>query len=302
MKAVTITFNPSFDTTLFLDGLHFDKANRVEEELTQSGGKGINVGQVVNRLGAEVVAFCLVGKEDRAKFAASLTDNIYVFVEREGKTRENLTLRSKNECVKINRKGEAVDKAALIGFENVILNSLEGGDIAVISGSLPLGYNKDDLAAFCDRLNEKKVKIVLDTDVDLSLLKRVKPFMIKPNEYEIKDITGQTDNINDSARLCASNGVQNVLVSLGEKGMLAVTDNNEYYCMAPKVEAKSTVGAGDSAVAGFVAGTLMGLETEEILKLSVASGTATAMQEGTLLAQNQDIQSLLPLVKVIKNK
>lgn len=301
MKAVTVTFNPSFDTTLMCDALHKDKANRVISETTQAGGKGINVSRVLNSLGVKTIGFCLVGEEDGNKFMSLLNGDCFCVVQRAGKTRENLTLRADDGCMKINRKGEKVSAESIRFFEDRIISAVDTDDIVIISGSLAVGYTKQNLLDFCERLNEKKVKIILDTDIDLEFIKRVRPFMIKPNEYEITDITGDTDSLNLAAALCFEAGAQNVLITLGEKGLLAKTQTGEYYVMPPKIDVKSTVGAGDSAVAGFTAGVMMGLNTEDVLALSVASGTATAAKEGTHLADMSEINLVKSNVRVIRN-
>lgn len=302
MKAVTVTFNPSFDTTLFCDGLHRDRANRVTDERTEAGGKGINVSTVINNLGVKTLSFCLVGNDDADKFSTLLKGDYFRLVKREGKTRENLTLRGDNECMKINRKGEKVSNEKLSEFENEVLSAVEKGDIAVISGSMPVGYEKKDLIDFCKRLKDKGARIVLDTDLNEPTLKEIKPFMIKPNEYEIMDIVGETENLNAAAKRCLDAGVENVIITLGEKGMLVENKDAEYLVFPKKIEAKSTVGAGDSAVAGFVAGILLGMQYEDVLALSAASGTATAMCEGTGLADKTLIQEVKKDTKVVKNK
>ncbi|MBQ8533685.1 MAG: 1-phosphofructokinase family hexose kinase [Clostridia bacterium] len=302
MKAITVTFNPSFDTTLFCDGLHRDKANRVLDEITEAGGKGINVARVIDNLGVNTVAFCLVGSDDADKFGSLLKGDYFRLVKREGKTRENLTLRNGNECMKINRKGERVSEQSLAGFENEVLSFVEEGDIVVISGSMPIGYDKSRLCDFCKKLDVKGARIVLDTDIDERLINEIKPFMIKPNEYEITDIVGETDSLNTAALKCYEAGVQNVIITLGEKGMLVRNKDGEYLVFPKKIEPKSTVGAGDSAVAGFVAGVILGMEYTEILALSAASGTATAMCEGTGLADSPLIQEVKKATKVVKNK
>lgn len=302
MKAVTVTLNPSFDTTLFLDSLHPDRANRVLSETTEAGGKGINVARVINSLGAQVLAFCLVGTEDKERFSDLLDRNeMFHLFEREGKTRENLTLRADNKCMKVNRRGEQVAKEILKAFEDEVINAVEPGDMVVISGSSPIGYEKNDLVEFCKRLKSRSARIVLDTDLDLESLKMIRPFMIKPNEYEIVGIVGETDSLNEAAKKCFDAGVENVLITLGEKGMLAVVSDEEYYVSPAKIKAKSTVGAGDSAVAGFVAGVILEMDTSEILRLSAAAGTATAMCEGTRLAEKELIVETHKNTKVIKN-
>lgn len=304
MKAITVTLNPSFDTTLFLDGIHFDRANRVNSETCEAGGKGINVSRVLQSLGVKTEAFCIVGYEDSERFSELLGDcGHFHFAYNPGKTRENITMRAGDRCVKINRRGNDVADSTVNQLLEDILSAVQKDDIIVISGSSPKNFNGDRLLNFCLKLKNSGAKIVIDSEqLSANQLSVLSPFMIKPNEYEIKKILGEKESDEDApaalVRRLYEKGTENVLLTLGEKGMTACLSGKIYRVRAARIEAKSTVGAGDSTVAGFVAAKLLGMADVEALKLASGCGTAAAASEGTGLAEKDEAEKYAALTEV----
>lgn len=290
MKTVTVTLNPSVDVTLMLDGLDPDKANRVVSEISQAGGKGLNVAKVLVNLGIPAVAFGIAGSKnfDRYVSLSGMGMHAMRFQRTVGEVRENITLRHGESCIKINRSGSQFDEYAFNKMSEDLLSYLKAGDIAVISGSAPVGFDPHLLQYFCRELKIKGIKVVLDCEwLDRNILTSIEPYFIKPNIHEFKKLTKvateEEADLVEAMRDLERNGVENILLSLGERGILALVEGKAYRVTVPGVEVRSTVGSGDSAVAGFTAGVVQGLSAEQCLVLAAACGTATATLEGSEL-------------------
>lgn len=308
MKAITVTLNPSFDTTLFLDELHLDKANRVKNEITQAGGKGINVTRVLENLGVPVKAFCIIGSDDKDKFEEALGNSRnFVFIENTGKTRENITVRAGEQCIKINRSGIPVGEEIADRLQKAILNEAQRDDIIIVSGSAPKDFGSDRLLRFCAGLKKSGARLIIDSEqLSFEQLKSLSPFLIKPNEYEIRQIFGisgdQEADLEGLIDNLSGVGFENIIVSLGENGMKACLCGKKYSVKAAKIKAASTVGAGDSAVAGFAAAVILGLDDVKALKLSAGCGTAAASKEGTGLADEKTAREYAEKTEVTKKE
>jgi len=155
-KIITVTFNPSIDVTLFLKDINKDKANRVENEEKEVGGKGINVSRVLNGFGIENKAFGLAGEANYADFyqmLGKLKENSS-FEKISGTVRENITIRSPKDCIKINRKGPDFEKISFDKMCEAAFKEAEEGCIVVIAGSVPNGFCDDNMLEFCNKLKE----------------------------------------------------------------------------------------------------------------------------------------------------
>ena len=302
---ITVTLNPSIDVTLWLDGMHPDKTNRVTGEAREVGGKGINVSRVVRSFGLENLCIAVAGEDNCREFAQYLEQGglRYELLQVEGAVRENLTLRSGGQTVKCNRKGPSLSAMMIGALMALISGRMRPGDIVVFAGSLPENVTVQDFVELVLAVKNAGALVALDCDVlTKEDLHRISPWMIKPNIHELKHIvelqgTTITDVV-DAARLLQGEGVENVLVSLGGNGLVCVTGEQVVRATVPQVEVKSTVGAGDSALAGFVVGTVKGNTFEECVRLAAACGTACTMQEGTAVATRESAGALLAQVGI----
>lgn len=305
MTIQTVTLNPAFDSTWFADRLDLNQTNRITQEIREVGGKGINVGRVLHRFKIPTKAFFLAGRDNIDEYRKLLSDEAgqtAVFLT-DGKIRENITLRSGDACIKLNRQGFCSEPDQQQALRTALADAVGPGDMVAVSGSLPVGYPLEELVALCRQIQRNGGLVALDSEaLNLSMLENIHPFFLKPNEYELEKLTGiATDTETgvfaalDKAACC---GVENMLVSLGERGMAALCKGRRFRVKVPRVAIKSTVGAGDSTVAGFLIGVTRGLSTEDCLRLANACGVAAACEEGTGLADVQTAAQYQPYIQV----
>lgn len=302
---ISVTLNPSIDVTLWLDGLHPDKANRVLDESREVGGKGINVSRVAHSFGQETLCISVAGQDNCREFAGYLEqeDLRYEFIKVDGAVRENLTLRSDGQTFKLNRKGPSLSAMMIGALMALIQSRVRPGDIVVFAGSLPENVSVEDYVELILAVKKVGVLIALDSDVlTREDYRRIAPWLIKPNIHELRHIIEvKGPSINDitaAAQTLHEDGVENTMVSLGGNGLLCVSDGRVVRAEVPKVEVKSTVGAGDSTLAGFMVGFIKGYSLEECVRLAAACGTASAMRDGTLLATKETANALLDNIKI----
>ena len=292
----TVTFNPALDYLMYTSGVNMGETNRSNKETLQFGGKGINVSAVLASLGVKTVALGFVGGftgkmlEKEVKKQGIKTDFIYL---KKGNTRINVKIKDTPET-EINAKGPEISPDDISKLFKK-LKRIKKGDTLVLSGSVPKGVSLNIYKEIFERLSKKKINIVVDAAGELLLnTLPLNPFLIKPNKGELEELVGAKlktlDDIKNAAEQLKQKGAKNVLVSLGSDGALLLDQNgNYYYHKAPKITPINTVAAGDSAVAGFIAGFDNGFEYA--LKLAVASGSATAAKEG--IATKKEIISLI---------
>jgi len=302
---ISVTLNPSIDVTLWTDGLDFDATNRVLEEAREAGGKGINVSRVVQTFNLPNLCLSVVGEDNSAEFAGYLEQESihYELLKVQGAVRENLTLRYGENTMKINRKGPFLSVMMIGALMALIQSRMKEGDIVTFGGSLPENVAVSDYVELMMAVKQAGGRVVVDSDLlTLDDYRRVSPWLIKPNIHELRRIVPVEDDSDEAviraARELQRAGVENVLVSRGEKGLICVNDRAAVKATAPSVEAKSTVGAGDSALAGFLIGVVKEYGVEECVRLASACGSACVMQDGTALATRDLAFSLLDRVDV----
>ena len=280
----TITLNPALDYTISLKKLIPNEINTSISEHILPGGKGINVSIILKRLEVESVVLGFIsgftGKEIQRLVEEEKIQTDFINLEG-GQSRINVKILEDEKETAINSQGPLVDNKSIEKLYQK-LNNLKGNDILVLSGSTPKGMNESIYEEICEKIKERNVKIVVDSTKNLLLnTLKYKPFLIKPNHYELGEIFNvqieNQDQAIEYAKKLQQKGARNVLVSMGGKGSVLLDENGKFY----KKEAISnknvinTVGAGDSMVAGFLAGFLKYKNYEDALKLGVASATAT---------------------------
>lgn len=299
----TITFNPALDYITQVENFKIGEINRTKTETILPGGKGLNVSIVLKNLGIENTALGFVAgftgeklKQEIERYGIK-TDFIIV---KKGITRINIKITSINgkkmEETALNGIGPQILKDDLETlFEKIEKMSMK--DIVILAGSIPKNIDKHIYEKICKKLNEKGIAFIVDSTQELLInVLKYKPFLIKPNKEELEETVkckiSTREDIIESAKKLKEMGAQNVLVSLGNEGALLLTkDNNTYYSKAPKGQVISTVGSGDSMVAGFLAGYYQTQDNEYALKTGVAAGSASAFS--TQLATREDVDLLL---------
>ncbi len=302
---ITVTLNPSIDVTLWVDGMHPDKTNRVLSETREVGGKGINVSRVVRSFGLENLCIAVAGSDNCREFSDFLEQDglQYELLQVDGLVRENLTLRNESETMKINRKGPALSTLMIGALMALVQTRLRADDIVVFAGSLPENVSVQDYVELILAIKKSGARIALDSDMlRLEDYRRISPWLIKPNIHELNNIipvqgTTITDVV-DAAHTLREAGVENVLVSLGGNGLVYVGEEGVVRAAVPQVEVKSTVGAGDSALAGFLVGAAKGQSVEDSVRLAAACGTACAMLDGTAVATKETAALLLEQITI----
>ena len=295
----TVTFNPAIDYVVRLDRpLAVGEVNRAKGEDCVLGGKGVNVSGVLAQLGCESVALGFVAGETGAWLERGLaaqglrTDFVHLA---HGMTRINVKIKAGQET-ELNGAGPNIPESAMQQLE-AKLDALQEGDILILAGSIPASLAQDTYERLLARLQGKGVRAVVDATRDLLVnVLKYRPFLVKPNNHELGEIVGRrltTDaEIVAAAAVLQSKGARNVLVSMAGDGALLLDEKGcTHRIGCPKGEVVNSVGAGDSMVAGFVAGYLQSGDYNTALRLGTACGSATAFSLG--LAKKADIDALL---------
>lgn len=294
----TVTFNPALDYIVKVDHLTLGMVNRTVQEDIYYGGKGINVSIVLNNLGLQSTALGFIagftGREISDGVAAMGVASDFIEL-REGISRINVKIKSQEES-EINGQGPMIHDDELEMLYKK-LDGIQDGDILVLAGSIPNTLPEDIYEKIMARLQEKDIKIVVDATKDLLLnVLKYHPFMIKPNNHELGEMFGVVLKTNDEiihyAKELQKRGARNVLISMAGDGAILVDENGQTFISAPpKGTVKNSVGAGDSMVAGFIAGYLKSENYEDALKIGLATGSASAFSEG--LATKEEVYQLL---------
>ena len=295
----TVTFNPAIDYVVRLDApLEVGQVNRACGEDCVLGGKGINVSGVLAQLDCPSVALGFVAGETGAWLERGLEkqglETDFVHLEN-GMTRINVKIKAGQET-ELNGAGPDIPESAMQQLEEQ-LDALNENDILILAGSIPRSLPQDTYERLLARLQGKGVRAVVDATRDLLVnVLQYRPFLIKPNNHELGEIVGRElktdEEIIAAARTLQEKGARNVLVSMAGDGALLVDENGKVHRIGcPKGKVVNSVGAGDSMVAGFVAGWMQTGSYDMALRLGTACGSATAFSLG--LATREKIEELL---------
>lgn len=296
----TITFNPALDYVMEMQDFQTGKINISKKEHILPGGKGINVSIILKTLGIDSTALGFIAGfvgdeiERMVKEYGIKTDFIKI---EDDISRINVKITTESQETAMDGKGPFIDQSDIQLLYKKI-EKIENEDTLVLAGSIPKGVSTDVYEKICEKLENKNVRIVVDATGDL-LLKtlKYKPFLIKPNRDELGDVfdvkISNQDEAIEYAKKLQQKGAKNVLVSMGSMGAVLVDENGYSYKMTglSDKKGKNTVGAGDSMVAGFLAGYQLFNNYEKALQMGMASGTATA--HSMFLATKEEIFSFL---------
>lgn len=282
----TVTFNPSLDYIVSVPDFRLGLTNRTDSELMLPGGKGINVSIVLKNLGMESTALGFMagftGEEISRKVENMGVKADFIKIS-QGISRINLKLKS-IDGTEINGQGPDIGQEQV----ELLLQKLDGlqeGDVLVLAGSIPASMPDDIYRNIMKRLKGKGILIVVDATKDLLVnVLEYHPFLIKPNNHELGDIFHVTlktkDEVIPYAKKLQEQGARNVLVSMaGEGAVLIAEDGTVIKAPAPEGELKNAVGAGDSMVAGFLAGWLVQKDYRHAFCMGIATGSASAFSE-----------------------
>lgn len=291
----TVTFNPSLDYIVDVENFRLGMTNRTCSEQMMAGGKGINVSIVLQNLGIENTALGFIagftGEEIRRQVSQIGICAQFISIP-EGISRINLKLRS-IDGTEINGMGPTIGQAQLDALYEK-LDTLTDQDTLVLAGSIPASMPSSIYSDIMERLQEKGVTFVVDATKQLLLnVLRYKPFLIKPNNHELGELFGVTLSTREAvvpyARRLQERGARNVLISMaGQGAVLVAEDGSVHLTPAPKGTLVNAVGAGDSMVAGFLAGWQEQHDYGHAFRMGVAAGSASAFSR--YLATREEVE------------
>ncbi|MBQ8955925.1 MAG: 1-phosphofructokinase [Lachnospiraceae bacterium] len=303
----TVTFNPALDYVVHLEEpIVNGQMNRSTREEFYYGGKGINVSTVLTNLGADTVAMGFVAGFTGAAIVHGLTHKgirTDFIILRQGISRVNVKIRNGVET-DINAAGPRLSNDDVKAFMKK-LDDLTEGDYLVLSGSIPPNMHDVIYERICRRVADKNVQVVVDADGDLLMnTLQMHPFLIKPNKAELGSLfkakIKNDKDIEKYARKLQEMGARNVLISMGGEGSMFIPegDGKVIRMGVPEGKVINTVGAGDSMVAGFLAGYMKNGDFQKAMNLATAAGSATAFSEGlgeksTIMMQLEKINNNL---------
>lgn len=300
----TITLNPALDYILKHQIFKTGEINRSEQETILPGGKGINVSIILKALGIDslVLGYIagFIGEEIEKEVQEYGIQTDFIKIEK-GMTRINIKIMTETEETAINAQGPIIEPEELKALYKKIEN-IQSGDWVILSGSVPKGLPNDIYENICKKLQNKDIKIVVDSTGEL--LKKTlkyKPFLIKPNKEELGEIFNTkiktTNQILEYSKKLQQEGAQNVIVSLGKEGAILLDETGKIHQKENiKMDQRiNTVGAGDSMVAGFIAGYKEFQDYEKSLQMGIAAGTATA--NSLYLATKNEIYEIFNKIK-----
>ena len=293
----TVTFNPSLDYIVSVENFQLGLTNRTSSELMLPGGKGVNVSTVLMNLGIENTALGFaagfVGDEIIRRLEEMGVQNGFIRIE-EGVSRINLKLKS-IDGTEINGQGPVISPEHVEELMKQ-LDRLGEGDVLFLSGSIPSSMPDDAYQKIMERLDGRGVQIVVDATKDLLLnVLEYHPFLIKPNNHELGELFGvelkTREEVIPYAKKLQEKGAVNVLVSMAGEGAVLIDANEDVHMApAPKGTLVNGVGAGDSMVAGFMAGWLEKQDYEHAFCMGVSAGSASAFSEH--LATKAEIEAV----------
>ena len=292
----TVTFNPAIDYLMWAENPTLGRTNRSLKEKLFIGGKGINVSRILNTLDVPTTAMGFLGG-----FTGKEIEN---FLKKQGVNTDFIWLENRNSRINVKLKGNAETEINGVGpkilDEEIALlisklSTINEGDTLVLAGSIPNSLPKNIYEIILNTLKGKNVRLVIDAEGELlTNCLKFNPFLIKPNKDELSALFGKELKTDEEIILCAkelqSKGAENVLVSLGKDGAILITKEEVYKAKAKRGKTINSVGAGDSMVAGFLAGYFKTKDFSLALELGIASGSATAFCED--LAEKEEILSL----------
>ena len=288
----TVTLNPSLDYATVVNNFELYKTNRTSMESMTPGGKGINVSTVLANLGIESVALGFAagftGQELVKRVKELGFESDFIFTE-EGMTRINVKILN-YDGTEINGMGPYVSDMELKSFYKK-LEDLQEGDYLILAGSSPKGVPGTVYDDILNYLSGRGIHVVVDASGELLLnVLKHRPFLIKPNHHELGELFGvelsEREQVVPYAKKLQEKGARNVLVSMGGRGAVLLDEEGKVHIQeAPQGKVVNSVGAGDSMVAGFVAGFVETGNYEYAFRLGVAAGSATAFSEGLALAE-----------------
>lgn len=302
MKIFTLTLNPAFDVHCLTDKFETGRESFFEVLSKEACGKGINISRALCSAGVENSAVVVAGRDNSDEFDDALTDvdDVY-FSCIDGRIRENFILHDKTGVeTRVSFNGAPAPKRIFDKVEETLETfgvKINGDTVVTFTGSLPVGIGTAAAKRFVKKLKSRGAKVVLDCrSFTLADILELKPFLIKPNRDELSGYIGrEVRDISDMKNIAEElykKGVENALISAGADGAVLANADGVFYKKPPEIKAASTIGAGDSMIAGFLYAYMKGEKGEGLIKYAVAFGAAACLREGTLPPEMKDVERI----------
>lgn len=300
MNIITITLNPAFDIHYEIEDFKPYKENYVSSILISAGGKGINVSRALLENNIDNTAYVILGRENASDFVSRLEKEGFKFkaIYCEGRIRENITIHSsEGRETRISQDNFYLPPDILDKLLEELKKFVDENTILVFSGRIPKGLSTDRVISFLQELRAEGCLLAVDSNsFSMEELVCIRPWLIKPNEQEIETLIGSQVNTIEEAKEAAIEihgmGIDNVIVSMGKEGAAMASAEWSGIVKAPSILPVSTIGAGDSMIAGFIGAYVQGVDKKGCLKNAVAFGTAACLTEGTAPPRCEDIQRI----------
>lgn len=303
----SVSLNPSIDRVLTVDSFTPGSLNRVISKSDVAAGKGVNVALTVSGLGLDSECIGFMYQDGGPLFEKRLMMNStpYDFIWCSGSVRMNIKVfdRSTGVITEVNESGMTVDEASLSKMVDMVVGHAENSDYLILSGSVPPGCPQDYYRTLINAVEGLGCRCVLDADGErLKYGLEARPFMIKPNRYELEMMTGtRLDSIPELKKAALSfidAGVEVVAVSLGSGGALITNGDETLFAPRMNIEVKGTVGAGDAMVAGLAAGFMAEHDLEETFRMGVACASTRCVTEGYRTIDKTVYRAFMDMVKI----
>lgn len=302
MKIITLTLNPAYDIYYNIENFAPCRENYISSHMTSIGGKGINISMALLANGVKNKAFIVLGEENKEMFIKELSKkDVNCHLEYvEGRIRENIIICSENSEETYLRLNNFTITEEIFGkIEEALCKESDDNTIVTFTGRIPLGISKKRSIEFIKKVKDTGAKVIIDTNsFTPEESAGLYPWLIKPNAEEIEAFM-KVENEEDAkkaAEALLDMGAEHVIVSLGKNG--AVYAGEKTVCLSPPpVKVMTTVGAGDSMIAGFIKGYLENASPENRLAMAIAFGSAACMTKGTVPPAKKDIEEIYNKIK-----
>lgn len=303
----TVTLNPALDKSIYVDRLHPNDANRILRVEVDAGGKGINASRVLKELGDETIALGFIGGQV-GSFIELVLKNEGIptdFVHVKSDTRTNVCIQEMTGSppTMLNEPGPTISEQDFDQLFDKVRKIAKESSFVIFGGSLPPGVPKDIYQLLVKVVQDSESKAILDSDGEpMRMGMKSVPYMIKPNREEAERLVNlRVKNVGEATRaanILTKTGVKVVVISMGAEGAVAASADEVWHAVPPRVTAVSTIGSGDSMVAGIAHILSKGGSLGEALKWGTAAGAATAMTDGTAICKHRQVQDLLDKVRL----
>lgn len=306
MKVITLTLNPAYDLHCYAESFSAGRENLARMISSDAGGKGVNISRALLAGGVDNTALVVLGDENGDSFAKALRkDGLSLrLIGVEGRIRENITVHTAQGTeTRLSFSGFSADESLLERVFSELDSKLSGDSIVTFTGRVPEGISATAVKGFLEKITSRGARLVIDSkSVSLADIIEIKPWLIKPNGEEISEYLGRKVDSFEEVRSAAEEihlaGVENVMVSLGEQGAMLICPDGGFVATPPRITPRSTIGAGDSTVAGFIAAQTLDGSAASRLALAVAYGTAACLTEGTKPLMEKDISEIFKAVSI----